>query len=196
MNSFIHCHTFIHVFFHSLIHSFIGVSPGPQVQVWSVSPESPQFLESLQSPRSPGLVGVQVWARVCGHFKQQQVETLRCKQHIAQRAFNTCHARNFLVCTWLKMFELFCVLFCFSEKKVISSHPCFVALCLMHLSPHLSRLHFDTCNLEGAEQSPLAGYEPKTLIEVSSLYSPSSRSMEINESQSSALSSFGFSMAH
>ena len=39
----------------------------------------------------------------------------------------------FLVCMWLKMFELSCVL---PFLKVVLSQQCFVALCLMHFSHH------------------------------------------------------------
>ena len=59
--------------------------------------------------------------------------TGRITQHLVNRTLHCAHlpraihTHNFLVCTWLEMFELSCVL---SFLKFIPSHPCFVARCL------------------------------------------------------------------
>ena len=72
-----------------------------------------------------------------GKGKKRTLQT--CEQHTAPRVFNTCDTRIFVVCTWLKMTELCCVL---SFLRVIPSHPCFVALCLTHFLPHHSLRRF------------------------------------------------------
>ena len=96
---------------------------------------------------------------------------------------------------WLK-YELYCAL---SFLKVTPSHPCFTAPCLMHSCPQSSLHFFPTlapspmttpsllhpstssspatppgglCFDRLAKQSPLTGYEVKTLIEVSSEHTP------------------------
>ena len=101
------------------------------------------------------------------------------------------HTHIFLLCTWFKDTWIVLVRAFFFE--VIPSHPCFVALCLMHFSPFPTlapssmtapSLLFPSASstpaapqggwLFGrlAERSPLTGYEPKTTIEVSTEHTP------------------------
>ena len=97
---------------------------------------------------------------------------------------------NFLVCTWFKMFED-CSLWCVLQD--ISSHPCFTAPCGPWLSPHFStllsyartqsddfhsvalslRVHpLPLCKEGYALAGIFTGYEPKSLIAVSSEHTP------------------------
>ena len=81
----------------------------------------------------------------------QQTKTL----HTAPRAFNTCHARNFSRVHPAQ--DVWGLLWSLRVVKVIPSHPCFVALCLTHLSPrhslhrflhlHLVRLPLFRCSI-------------------------------------------------
>ena len=102
----------------------------------------------------------------------------------------------FLVCTWLKMFELGCT-FVFLDSRSISSmfHRTLLdaqlsspfstpfptlapspttSLSLLYpsTSPSAATLQGGLCFGRLAEQSPLAGYEPKSLIEVSCEHTP------------------------
>ena len=129
--------------------------------------------------------------------------TGRITQHLVNRTLHCAHlpraihTHNFLVCTWLEMFELSCVLSCLKSHSISSMFRGALLECSFFCSPFstpfptlasspattpsqlFSWTSSTTAPPQGgllfgrlAEQSPLTGCEPKSLIEVSSEHTP------------------------
>ena len=142
------------------------------------------------------------WRNLTQTETNSQLESSKCKQYTSPRASFTCHTCNFSRVHVAQVLEPSCgqdrwvVVLSFLKSHCISS---FVHRAMMHSCPHFSPTSFPTqaprpttspsllylsaspsaVPLQGglrfgrlAEQSPLTGYEPESLIEVSSEHTP------------------------